>query len=103
MLSQADKEILQNADFHKLVVVRRWVSWSLLLILLGLYFTFGLLCVYAPVVLARPVFTDGVVPMGIAMGYLILALTFIFMLVYAWIANRFFEPLEKKIRAGFER
>ena len=103
MLSQVDKEILQNADFHKLVAVRRWVSWSFLLVLLGLYLAFGLLSVYMPAVLARPLFADGVVPVGIAMGYSILAMTFIFMLAYAWIANRFFEPLEKKITAGFER
>jgi len=103
MLSQVDKEILQNRDFRRLVVVRRWVSWSFLLILLGLYLTFGLLSVYAPPVLARPVFDHGVVPVGIAMGYLILGLTFIFMLAYAWIANSFFEPLEKKITAGFKR
>jgi uncharacterized membrane protein (DUF485 family) len=49
------------------------------------------------------VFSDGVVPVGVAMGYMILALTFIFMLVYVWIANGFFEPLEKKIIAGLER
>ena len=103
MLSQADKEILQNEDFQKLVVVRRWVSWSFLLVLLGLYFAFALLSVYAPTVLAHPLFTDGIVPTGIVMGYLILALTFIFMLAYAWIANSFFEPLEKKITAGFNR
>jgi uncharacterized membrane protein (DUF485 family) len=103
MLSQADKEILKNADFHKLVSVRRWVSWSLLLVLLGLYLAFGLLSVHSPALLARPVFHDGVVPVGVAMGYLILALTFIFMLVYVWIANSFFEPLGKKIIAQLAR
>lgn len=103
MLSQLDKEILKSDDFRKLVMVRRCVSWSLLLVLLGLYLAFGLLCVYSPAFLASPVFNDGVVPVGVAMGYLILALTFIFMLVYVWIANGFFEPLEKKIIAGLER
>ncbi|HLF31776.1 MAG TPA: DUF485 domain-containing protein [Xanthomonadales bacterium] len=103
MLSQVDKEILKSDDFRKLVTVRRWVSWSLLLVLLGLYLAFGLLSVYSPGCLARPVFQDGVVPVGVAMGYMILALTFIFMLVYVWIANGFFEPLEQKIIAGLER
>jgi uncharacterized membrane protein (DUF485 family) len=42
-----DKEILMSDDFRKLVTVRRWVSWSLLLVLLGLYLLFGLLCVYS--------------------------------------------------------
>jgi uncharacterized membrane protein (DUF485 family) len=59
--------------------------------------------VFIPSNPASPVFSDGVVPAGVAMGYLILALTFIFMLVYVWIANGFFEPLEKKIIAGLER
>jgi uncharacterized membrane protein (DUF485 family) len=103
MLSQMDKEILMSDDFRKLVTVRRWVSWSLLLVLLGLYLLFGLLCVYSPAILSSPVFSDGVVPAGVAMGYMILALTFIFMLVYVWIANGFFEPLEKKIITGLER
>jgi uncharacterized membrane protein (DUF485 family) len=100
VLASADKATLDGADFRKLVRVRRWVSWSLLLVLFGLYLAFGLLSIYAPAVLARPVFADGVVPVGIAMGYLILALNFIFMLAYVWIANHFFEPLEKKISAA---
>ena len=102
MLSQSDKEILKNKDFHKLVTVRRRISWSFLLVLLGFYLAFGLMSVYTPAVLARPVFSGGVVPVGIVMGYAILFLTFFLTLVYVWIANSFFEPLERKI-AGIER
>jgi len=97
MLSQVNKEILADKNFHKLVTARRWVSWSFLFVLLSLYLVFGLLSAYAPQVLARPVFTGGVVPFGIAMGYGILALTFIMTLVYVRIANRYFAPLERKI------
>jgi len=100
MLSQADKEILVNKDFQKLVMVRRRVSWSFLIFLLGLYLVFGLLSAYAPEVLARPVFTGGVVPVGIAMGYGILTMIFIITLVYVWIANSYFAPLKRKIIAA---
>ncbi len=103
MLSQANKEILSNKNFHKLVSLRRRVSWSFLLVLLGSYLIYGLLSVYFPSFLARPVFSDGIVPLGIAMGYAILALTFILTLIYLWIANRYFEPLERKIIAELER
>lgn len=103
MLSQVDKEVLKNKDFHRLVAVRRWVSWSFLLILLGLYLAFGLACVYFPAFLALPVSGSSVVPVGIAMGYFILAATFILMLAYVWIANSFFEPLEKKIATELAR
>jgi len=99
MLSQRDKEILTNQDFHKLVTVRRRVSWSFLLVLLGLYLAFGLLSAYSPGVLAQPVFSGGIVPFGVAMGYGILTLTFIFTLCYVWIANSYFVPLERKIIA----
>ena len=102
MLSQTDKAILANKDFQKLVTVRRRVAWTFLLVLLGLYLAFGLMSVYSPAVLARPVFSDGVVPVGIAMGYAILFLIFLFTLVYVWLANSFFEPLERKI-SGAER
>jgi uncharacterized membrane protein (DUF485 family) len=98
-LSSEDRELLDKAGFHRLVVMRRRVSWSLLLVLLGLYLAFGLLSVYLPSFLARPVLSHGVVPVGVAMGYLILALNFIFMLVYVWIANHVLEPLEKKVLA----
>lgn len=97
MLSKANKEILANEDFRKLVSVRRRVSWSFLLVLLGLYLVFGLLSVYAPDVLAQPVFTGGVVPFGVLMGYGILGLTFTITLIYVWIANSYFTPLEKRI------
>jgi uncharacterized membrane protein (DUF485 family) len=93
MLSQAGKEILKNKDFHKLVLVRRWVAWSFLLVLLGSYLAFGLLSVYSPSFLALPILSGGVVPIGIAMGYMILALSFILALVYVWLTNSNFEPL----------
>jgi uncharacterized membrane protein (DUF485 family) len=102
MLSQTDKAILANKDFQKLVTVRRRVTWSFLLVLLGLYLAFGLMSVYSPAVLARPVFSGGIVPVGIAMGYAILFLIFLFTLIYVWLANGFFEPLERKI-SGAER
>ena len=97
--SQVDQEILRNADFHRLVAARRQVSWSLLLVLLGLYLVFGLLSVHFPAFLAMTPLRDGIVPMGIFLGYAILALTFVFMLVYVWIANSYLEPLEKKVLA----
>jgi uncharacterized membrane protein (DUF485 family) len=102
MLLQTNKKILSNKNFHKLVSARRRVSWSFLLVLLGSYLAFGLMSVYSPSVLARPVFSDGVIPIGIVMGYAILALTFILTLVYVWLANSYFEPLERKIMAEFE-
>lgn len=102
MLSQLDKEILLNKDFQQLVKVRRRVSFSFLLLLLGLYLAFGLLSVYSPTLLAQPVFAGGVVPIGIAMGYGILGMTFIITLIYVWISNNYFVPLERKIIASIE-
>jgi len=103
MLSQTDKEILSNKNFHKLVAVRRWVTWLFLLVLLGSYLAYGLLSVYHPSFLARPAFAGGIVPLGIVMGYAILALTFIITLAYLWIANSYLEPLERKIIKQVER
>lgn len=37
------------------------------------------------------------------MGYAILALTFILTLAYVWLANSYFEPLERKIMAELEQ
>lgn len=100
MLSNIDKKILSNPDFQKLVHVRRWISIAMLLVLLSLYLAFGLMSVYWPAVLAQPVFAGGVVPVGIAMGYGILSMIFIFTLIYVWIANSYFTPMEKKVIAG---
>jgi len=100
MLSKSNQQILNNGDFQKLVRVRRWVSTSFLLVLLGLYLAFGLMSVYSPAVLAAPVFKGGVVPFGVAMAYGILSMIFIFTLIYVWIANSYFSPLEKKIIAS---
>jgi len=97
MLSQLDKEILINKDFQQLVKVRRRVSWSFLMFLLGLYSAFGFLSIYSPAVLARPVFAGGIVPFGVLMGYAILASAFIITLIYVWISNNYFVPLEKKV------
>jgi len=100
MLSQLDKEILLNKDFQQLVKVRRRVSWSFLIFLLGLYVAYGVLSIYSPAELARPVFDGGIVPFGVAMGYSVLGSTFIVTLVYVWISNNYFVPLERKIIAA---
>ena len=99
MISTMQKQVLENRDFQRLVSVRRLVSWSFLLTLLGLYLTFGLMMVYTPEILAAPVGPGDIVPFGIFMGYGILGLTFVTTLVYVKIANSFFAPLEKKIMA----
>ena len=100
MLSQTDKEILTNKDFQKLVTVRHRVAWSFLIVLLSSYLAFGLMSVYSPEILARPLNAGGVVPFGVAMGYGILGMTFAVTLVYVWIANSYFAPLEKKVIAA---
>lgn len=97
MLSQLDKEILINEDFQQLVKVRRRVSWSFLIFLLSLYGAFTVLSIYAPAILARPVFAGSVIPFGILMGYAILGSAFTITLIYVWIANNYFVPLERKI------
>jgi len=102
MQSQLDKEIMSNKDFQQLVKVRRRVSWSFLTLLLGLYLIFGLLSVYSPAVLAQPVFEGGVVPFGVAMGYGILGTTFIITLIYVWLSNNYFVPMERKIIATIQ-
>ena len=94
---------MKNKDFRRLVRVRRWVSNTFLLFLLALYLLFSLLSVYAPEVLAEPVFSNGVVPFGIVLGYAILAMIFILTLVYVRLANHFFEPLEKNVMASIKR
>jgi uncharacterized membrane protein (DUF485 family) len=100
MLSQADKEILANKDFQQLVMVRSRVSWSFLTLLLGLYTVYGLMSVYFPEILSRPVLAGGIVPVGVAMGYGILAMTFLITIIYVWLANSYFAPLERKIIAS---
>ena len=100
MLSQADKEILVNKDFQQLVMVRSRVSWSFLIVLLSLYAAFGMMSVYSPEILAQPVFSGGIVPVGVAMGYGILGMTFVITIIYVWIANSYFAPLERKVIAS---
>ena len=100
MLSKADKEILTNKDFQQLVTVRKQVAWSFLILLLGLYSVFGLMSVYSPEILSRPVFAGGIVPIGVAMGYGILAMTFLVTIIYVWLANSYFAPLERKVIAS---
>jgi len=100
MLSQADKEILTNKDFQQLVTVRSRLSWLFLILLLALYAVFGLMSVYSPEILSRPVFAGGVVPVGVAMGYGILAMTFLITIIYVWLANSYFAPLERKVIAS---
>jgi len=88
MADQAD--ILRDPAFQLLLKRRSQWRWGLSGGLIGIYLAYCLTGVYFPAVLARPVLGSSI-PWGIALGYLIIALSVFLSMLYIRIVGRMLE------------
>lgn len=83
-------EILRNPDFQKLLKQRSRWRWGLSGGLVGIYLVYCVAGVYFPDVFARS-FLGLSIPWGIALGYLIIALSIVLSILYIRIVGRLLE------------
>ena len=97
MGSRSKKDIINSKEFKSLVKRKSFVSWLLSAITLVTYFSFILLVAFFPAVLGFKISDESVITIGIPIGVSIILLAFTLTGVYALIANREFDQIEKII------
>jgi len=94
-------EILQRVQsdpaFSELVRKKTSLGWTLTLAMLAIYFGFILVLAFAPQALAAPLFSGGVMTVGIPIGVLIILSAFVLTGIYVRKANTEFDQLTQQI------
>jgi len=79
-------ELLNDADFQRLVRHRSRLRWSFSGVILGVYLLWGICGVYFADFYAAPFFGN-TLPTGLAMGFMIIALAMVMAVVYVRLTN----------------
>jgi uncharacterized membrane protein (DUF485 family) len=83
--------------FSELVRRKTSLGWTLTFIMLGIYFGFILVLAFTPSTLASPLFSGGVMSIGIPIGVLIILSAFVLTGIYVRKANTEFDQLNHQI------
>ena len=86
-----------HPSFKKLIRERRKLALTLTIMMLFIYFSFILTIAFAPEMLSRPLFVDGVVTVGIPWGIGVIVSAFILTGVYVRRANTLFDHYTHEI------
>lgn len=93
MTDEAD--ILRDPGFRDMLKIRSRWRWGLSGGLIGAYFAYCLAGIWFSDIYARPVFGSSI-SLGIALGYLIIALAVVLSLLYVRIVGRLLEESARK-------
>jgi len=89
-------ELLNDADFRRLLHRRSRLRWGLAGFLTAAYLSYGLAGLYAPALLATPL-PGAAITWSLVLGYAIIVLGIACSIGYVWQVNRIIAPLQKKI------
>jgi uncharacterized membrane protein (DUF485 family) len=88
-------------SINKLINIRRKIIGPLLTLIILLYFSFISIIAFNPSFFARNIFNSSI-SLGITTGLLLIIVIFAVTLVYSVLANKYLEPLIKKIVSNHE-
>ncbi len=87
----------RDPRFHALQRMRGRVVWGLTTGVVVAYYAFILMVAYEPEILAQTVNPETAVTYGILAGIAVIVFSLLLTIVYVWIANRKFDPLNQQI------
>lgn len=96
-MTDAEK-MLQDPEFQRLLARRSRLRWGFSGVLVGAYLAWGILGVYLADAYAAPFFGN-TLPTGLALGFMIIALSMVLAAVYVRLVNRI-EAEAARSRAG---
>ena len=101
MLIQPGLRIRESASFVELERRRTAFSWTLTVIMLGIYFLFIFLVAFDKPLMATPI--SGVITLGFPLGILVIASAIGLTGLYVWRANTQFDRLTERVVGDMER
>lgn len=97
-----DKKIIErvtrNPKYKELVEKRSRFAWILSVIVLVIYYSFILVVAFAPKILGTKIFAGSVISVGIPIGVLVIASSFVLTGIYTSRANSEFDALTHQIK-----
>lgn len=92
------KKILANANYQKLIKTRTKYGWVLTLLVMIVYYGFIVLIAFDKELLSTRI-GDGVMTIGIPVGFFVLVFTVLITGIYVRRANKEFDELTEKLKA----
>ncbi|BAP44252.1 DUF485 domain-containing protein [Pseudomonas sp. 21LCFQ02] len=96
MTPQDIEQLQRHPDFIELVKRKQRLTWSLTLIMLGIYYGFVVLMAFYPQTLGRSL-SGGVTSLGIVLAVAVILLSFVLTALYVRQSNRVLDPLTEKL------
>ena len=96
MAASEYERVLRNPSFQQLVRQRAGFAWTLLIIMLIIYFGFILLVAFAKPLLAAKI-GEGVTSLGILLGLGVIVSAFVLTGIYVQRANSRFDELTRNL------
>ena len=85
-------------EYHALIAKRNRLIWPLLILTVAAYIAFILAIAFAPEFLGQKI-GDGVISIGIVLGFGLILFNFVVTLIYVRAANRDIEPLIARVQS----
>ena len=86
-----------NDKFHQLVAQKSKLSWSLIALMMLVYYSFILVIAFFPEWLGTPLSSDSTLTWGMPVGIGIILFTFIITGIYVHRANNLYDMLMQKV------
>lgn len=96
MTPQDIEQLQRHPDFTELVNRKQRLTWSLTLVMLGIYYGFVVLMAFYPQVLGRSL-SGGVTSLGIVLAIGVIILSFVLTALYVRQSNQVLDPLTEKL------
>ena len=97
MSSEMYEHMRNNPKFQKLVARRGRFAWTLAIIVLAMFYGFVMLVAFKPAVLGRPIFTGGMLTIGVAVELFMFIFFWVLTAVYVIRANGEFDELTQDL------
>ncbi len=89
--------IRANEKFHELVVQKSRLSWSLVALMMFVYYSFILVIAFFPELLGQPLAANSTLTWGLPVGIGIILFTFFITGVYVYKANNLYDSLMQRV------
>ncbi len=92
------EKLKSNPKYHEMVSKRARFGWGCAILMLSVYYAFIMTIAFAPEVLGRPLSGDGVMTVGIPVGFGVIIFAFVLTGIYVYRANTVFDRMNEELK-----
>ena len=91
-------KLTSNPKYQELVRKRARFGWACAILMLSVYYAFIMTIAFAPQVLGQPLSANGVMTVGIPVGFGVIIFAFLLTGVYVYRANTVFDRMNEELK-----